>query len=228
MKQLIAAKLTECSDCGLARTAESRSFYKNRSRCKSCYSKVRNHWRCNTPGALEKNRAYSRKSRLLQRPYHMKCKACGESFSSGRKGAMFCSIGCSTRFQRDNEHRAFIEQWLKGADSMSSEVRLCGIKSSSKLGGKAGGRASGHVRRFLAETYGEKCSICSWAEIHAVTGHIPVQLDHIDGNSENNKPDNVRLLCPNCHSLTSTFGILNRGRGRADRQSRRLKQKGKL
>lgn len=35
---------------------------------------------------------------------------------------------------------------------------------------------------------------------------LVLQLDHIDGNSDNNTPSNLQLLCPNCHSQTETFG----------------------
>jgi 5-methylcytosine-specific restriction endonuclease McrA len=65
---------------------------------------------------------------------------------------------------------------------------------------------------------------CGWDEIHPITNKVPIQLDHIDGNSENNSLQNLRLLCPNCHSLTPTFGILNKGNGR---EWRRLKRKNK-
>jgi len=34
---------------------------------------------------------------------------------------------------------------------------------------------------------------------------IPLELDHIDGNSSNNILSNLRLLCPNCHALTPTY-----------------------
>ena len=34
---------------------------------------------------------------------------------------------------------------------------------------------------------------------------IPLELDHIDGNNSNNSFNNLRLLCPNCHALTSTY-----------------------
>lgn len=36
---------------------------------------------------------------------------------------------------------------------------------------------------------------------------LTLQLDHIDGDRTNNALDNLRLLCPNCHSQTETWAI---------------------
>lgn len=35
---------------------------------------------------------------------------------------------------------------------------------------------------------------------------LTLHVDHMDGNWKNNRLENLRFLCPNCHSQTSTFG----------------------
>ena len=66
-------------------------------------------------------------------------------------------------------------------------------------------RVTSPIRRWLYEQQGERCWQCGWAETHPVTGNVMVQVDHIDGDRTNNTPNNLRVLCPNCHSLTLTF-----------------------
>lgn len=48
-----------------------------------------------------------------------------------------------------------------------------------------------------------KCKICEIIEYN--NRPISLQLDHIDGNSKNHRLENLRLLCPNCHSQTDTW-----------------------
>ena len=61
---------------------------------------------------------------------------------------------------------------------------------------------------------------CGWGEKNKFSNTVPIELEHIDGNSENNQLDNLKLLCPNCHSLTPTYKGLNKGNGRHIRQQR--------
>ncbi|MGK5728669.1 HNH endonuclease signature motif containing protein [Streptomyces sp. URMC 124] len=65
-------------------------------------------------------------------------------------------------------------------------------------------------KAMLALGVADRCALC---RIDAVWQGIPLPLevDHIDGDWRNNRIENLRLLCPNCHSTTDTY----RGRGKA-------------
>ena len=79
-------------------------------------------------------------------------------------------------------------------------------------------QVSEYVRRYLKEKSNNKCSKCGWGEKNPYTNLIPLEIDHKDGNYLNNKEDNLELLCPNCHSLTSTWKGANKNKGREDRK----------
>lgn len=55
----------------------------------------------------------------------------------------------------------------------------------------------------------EKCEECGWAE-KTTDGRLPLELDHVNGDRHDNRIENLRILCPNCHSLKPT----HRGRNR--------------
>lgn len=50
--------------------------------------------------------------------------------------------------------------------------------------------------------------------------------DHINGNSHDNRLENVRILCPNCDSQTDSYKGKNRGNGRRKRRERYQSGKG--
>lgn len=56
------------------------------------------------------------------------------------------------------------------------------------------------------------CEICKLSEW--LDKPLTLELDHIDGNHFNNNLKNLRILCPNCHSQTSTFRGRNIPRSR--------------
>ena len=79
------------------------------------------------------------------------------------------------------------------------------------------------VRNYLFDLFGRKCSRCGWHEVNPVSGKVPIQIEHIDGDFRNCSRENLTVLCPNCHSLTPTYMGLNRGKGRDVNGFRRKK-----
>lgn len=132
-----------------------------------------------------------------------KCLVCGKETS--RAGYKYCSNVCQTEYQ----YRSYIEKWQNGE-----------IYGLQRLG-----IVSNHIKKYLRRKFGDKCCLCGWARINPKTKLVPLVADHIDGNWRNNIESNLRLICPNCDSLTSTYAALNKGNGRKDRViSKRVKE----
>jgi hypothetical protein len=66
-------------------------------------------------------------------------------------------------------------------------------------------------RLFAAGLKSAHCELCGWAE-RSRDGRLPLELDHVNGERTDNRLENLRILCPNCHSLQETHRGRNIGR----------------
>lgn len=116
---------------------------------------------------------------------------------------------CSNKCQQENQYKEYIKKWKSGLVTGSRGINTKNI--------------SQHIRRYLIEIYGERCSSCDWSEKHPITGKVPLEIDHINGDAEENREINLRLICPNCHALSINFRNLNKGKGRSWRAAKYIK-----
>lgn len=64
-------------------------------------------------------------------------------------------------------------------------------------------------RRIIADKLiPYKCAICGITEWQGK--NLSLELDHINGINNDNRLENLRFLCPNCHSQTDTYGSKNK------------------
>ena len=126
------------------------------------------------------------------------CLNCGKPLTN--KQEKYCSTECQTLYHRNQ----YIILWKQGEEP--------GWTKSSGL--------SEHVRNYLLDKVGHKCQKCGWGIKHPITGRIPLEIHHVDGDYRNCVEDNLEVLCPNCHSLTPNFGSLNK-EGRGESNSRK-------
>lgn len=131
----------------------------------------------------------------MRRKPREKCRVCGKE--PERSYYRYCSNACQLEYQ----YQSYIERWKK---SQVSGLQGLGIVSR-------------YVKRYLRRKFGNRCFLCGWAQVNQKTGEVPLVADHIDGNWRNNTEENLRLICPNCDSLTTTYAGLNKGNGRKGR-----------
>lgn len=116
------------------------------------------------------------------------CKQCGKSVKRNEYDpGKYCSNDCQRQYQFENVTLRQFEE---------------GLLSNRRT-----------LHRVLCHEHGHNCAECGVGETYN-DKPLTLQVDHIDGNASNDMPSNLQLLCPNCHSQTSTFTARNKGHGR--------------
>jgi len=104
-------------------------------------------------------------------------------------------IFCESKCQQEYYYKEKIELWKEG--------KLLGFTGKTKA-------LSSWLRRYMLEKYNNTCQKCGWNELHPVDKRALVEINHIDGNAENNNEENLEVICPNCHSMTPNFRARNK------------------
>ena len=141
------------------------------------------------------------------------CPKCNEKH--GNKG-LFCSRKCSNSrtFTRETKEikrikaRTYYSSLPEELQQKRKEALLQGLQNRIMKASlnKEWKLNSSNItyKNILIKEQNHKCLICN---ITDTWNNLPLKLhlDHIDGNNKNNIRSNLRLICPNCHSQTSTY-----------------------
>lgn len=168
-------------------------------------------------------------SQLTRMKIDKECPNCNNIFvSETRERRKFCSQTCSAIYNNRNRNRnrsekikckcinCFIEIFPKRSKQKYCSIKCSGEDVSKKAYQKFLNKESINPRvakPYILKEQNCKCSICK-VQNEWNNKILIFVLDHIDGNSENNNIDNLRLVCPNCDSQLDTFKSKNRGKGR--------------
>lgn len=156
---------------------------------RSCSSTYNNQRRTKKPGAKPPRRNKT----VLEG--NTTCLHCGVNLLCKQK--IYCSIECC----KTHQYNSYIQQW----------------KNGEKPGVDKYGMVTGTIKKYLRIKFNNSCALCGWSKINPSTNKVPLVADHINGNWQDNREENLRLLCGACDSIQPTFGALNKGRGRTMR-----------
>ena len=142
------------------------------------------------------------------------CRKCCEQDFKGRhlgrpaKPALPCLICGKPRKNKYNKGFCGLVCW-----NQSLRLKKIQLWKEGKFSGVIGTYGTGFskiIRNYMLEKFNYTCSICGWNKHHP-DGSSPLHINHKNGKHNDNREENLEVLCPNCHSLTLTYGARNKG-----------------
>ncbi len=158
------------------------------------------------------------------------CKTCSTKLTYEKRYNKFCDRTCAARFNKNRLGTGKPPRKCRRCKSPTSSYwslqnTFCDscIKDGQHLHRKelSDIKSEGTRKKYLLRTRSHRCEACRRTKWQGKP--IPLEMDHIDGNSDKNTEKNLRLICPNCHALSPYSKGKNRGRGRTRQKTKNLR-----
>ena len=112
------------------------------------------------------------------------------------------------RLELDTSHLVG-QAWSKGLKRPDISKRQRSLEEILVLGSQV--KTDDLKRRLIRVGLKEAaCEMCHGTQWNGRP--IPLELDHVNGRSDDNRLENLRILCPNCHAQTPTYRARNIGK----------------
>jgi hypothetical protein len=109
------------------------------------------------------------------------CLNCGKN--NAIKGHSYTNKFCNNSCQAQYRSRSLVREWKESKEPTAWR------------------QVPDWVKKYLIQERGHKCQVCGITEWPEFLGHpAPLVVDYLDGDSYNNREDNLQLICPNCKS----------------------------
>jgi hypothetical protein len=160
------------------------------------------------------------------------CPTCGKIIPFEKRRNKFCSKSCSASFNNrgvrrvqtvHDENCAYCGKPKEKLHNKYCDACIEANVYSNQAKSLDEIKTDRHRRLFLIRENGHQCEVCGLSEWMGQP--IPLELDHIDGNPDNNRADNLRILCPNCHAQTEFYKGAAATEGKGRHSIRRAKRR---
>jgi hypothetical protein len=140
------------------------------------------------------------------------CKYCKHKLSYKNRRNIFCNSTCSAKFSNPLRR---IEHYCTCGLPREINNKYCNVCIKARVYCKKAetmtieeAACDGTRRKILIKIRGYQCEHCGLSEW--MNKPIPLELHHIDGNTNNNTSTNLELVCRNCHGLTTNHKKSNK------------------
>ena len=146
----------------------------------------------------------------------MKCIKCNNEHDGSFGSGKYCSRACANSRVRTDEVKKKISIGVRNNEYLQSDEWKAKVIAANKNPEKIYKVAktkkanrnydTAHIwsiKRWIKEERGNKCEECGVTEWNGK--RLTLEVDHIDGDTNNNDIKNLKVLCPNCHSQTPTW-----------------------